>query len=119
MSTKKRPAQRRDERQAEAAATESSQTTNLQLAPSRKPLSEVTKAQIIEALGKPGANMTRISADTGVSYGTVLGIKQRLVGQRPGARPAAKSDDAELMRLELDFLRRKVALLEGRTKGKE
>jgi hypothetical protein len=86
----------------------------------RKTLDETIKAKILEALSKPGANMTKIAADTSVSYGTVLGIKQKLAGPKPAARQLAKtpakSDDPELMRLELEFLRRKVALLETRIK---
>ena len=92
----------------------------VQAANARRALDEAIKAKIVEALSKPGANMTKIAADTGVSYGTVLSIKQKLAGPKPAvrqmAKPAAKSDDTELMRLELEFLRRKVALLEARNK---
>jgi transposase-like protein len=90
----------------------------------RTALDDAVKGKIVELLSQPGANMTRIANDLGVSYGTVQSIKSKLAKPTPTARaprvmtskvagqPVA--EDVELMKLELDFLRRKVALLESR-----
>jgi transposase-like protein len=96
----------------------------------RKALDEAIKAKIIEALKKPAANMTKIASEHGVSYGVVQNLKAKMnkTTPRPDARRTvapklspkaidhliAEVDDIELMRLELDFLRKKVALLESR-----
>jgi transposase len=72
--------------------------------------------------------MTKIANELGVSYGTVQSIKSKLVkptaaarAPRVGAPKAvaqpvtqAVTEDVEMMKLELEYLRRKVALLESR-----
>jgi transposase-like protein len=95
-----------------------------QAANTRKALDDAVKAKIIELLGQPNANMTKIANELGVSYGTVQSIKSKLAKPTPAARapravtPKAVAqpviDDVELMKLELEFLRKKVAYLESR-----
>jgi transposase-like protein len=95
-----------------------------QAANARKALDDAVKAKIIELLGQPNANMTKIANELGVSYGTVQSIKSKLAKPTPAARapravtPKAVAqpviDDVELMKLELEFLRKKVAYLESR-----
>jgi transposase-like protein len=95
-----------------------------QAANARKALDDALKAKIIEELGKPNANMTKIANELGVSYGTVQSIKSKLAKPTAAARaprvvaPKAVAqpvtEDVEMMKLELEYLRRKVALLESR-----
>jgi transposase-like protein len=94
----------------------------------RTVLDEAIKAKIIEALTQPGANMTKIASEHGVSYSAVQGIKSKLAKATPAAvvvrrvavKPAAPVvaaqpvEDVELMKMELDFLRKKIAYLESR-----
>jgi len=91
----------------------------VQAAATRKALDDALKAKIIEMLAQPGANMTRISEETGVSYGVIQGLRQKISPAPSSAArkvipKVAAAEDVELMKLELEFLRRKVAWLESR-----
>jgi len=104
-----------------------------QAANTRKALDDALKAKVIELLGQPNANMTKIANELGVSYGTIQSIKSKLARPtRPasvapkaapkvrdqiygnGEVPFINSTEIKLMQLELDFLRLKVGLLESR-----
>ncbi len=99
----------------------------------RKALDGAMKGKIIEMLSQPGANATSVSNATGVSYNTVLSIKQGLAGgktnkptraasvsravpQKPVQTTASRPgiDELDLLQLEVEYLRKKVALLEAR-----
>jgi transposase-like protein len=97
-----------------------------QAANARAALDEASTAKIVEALKQPGANMTRIANEMGVNYNVVQSIKSKLqkasgsTEQRRMTTPkhsgvTAPVGDAEvqLLKLENDYLKRRLAILEG------
>jgi predicted transcriptional regulator len=83
----------------------------------RVALDDAINVKIVEALNHPGANMTRIAAEMGVSYNTVQSIRSKLQKASGGPeqrRATAPGRDLEkqLLRLENDYLKRPLAIFE-------
>ena len=97
-----------------------------QAANTRAALDDAITAKIVEALKQPGANMTRIANEMGVPYNTVQSIKSKLqkatdsTEQRRVTAPKSSSVtgpvgdvEVQLLKLENDYLKRRLAILEG------
>lgn len=83
----------------------------------RTRIDEKTKQQALDLI-KTGASAKDVSRKTGVSYPTAINWARALRGETPltkrSTRGANAADEMELLKMEVEFLRRKVAFFEAK-----
>ena len=97
-----------------------------QAANTRAALDDAITAKIVDALKQPGANMTKIANEMGVSYNVVQSIKSKLqkasgsteqrrvtAPKHSGVTASVGDVEVQLLKLENDYLKRRLAILEG------